>query len=509
MKTPRPLRSTGTPRAARTPADRRTRRTGSGAPPPLALATALLAGVLLPAATALPGAGGSARAAAPGPSVRLISDTRLDDRALYFVSYHGLVNNNSFQKNGLLTHRGHQYAAWYTADRSAVIARRALGTTGWHTLRLDHRLTADDSHNVISMGVSAADGRLHVLMDSHSGGLYYVMSEAGLMSEPAARAWRRDALGPVRTSLGGLRLTEQFTYPQFIAAPGGALQLSYRAGVSGNGRNGLAEYDGGQWRALGEWSGSTGTYTSEHGSSSTRSMYLHGIDYSADGTLHAFYTWREGNGAVLRAGGGLANHDTGYVRSTDRGRTWRTADGTVVGTTGGGDRVAVGTPGTIADALGPDHALMNQESQATDSRNLPHAVISHVPGRFGRCGTDYVRDRVNHGRAFHVHRDAAGTWHKTEIPEPLRSSQRTKLAFDRHDNAYAILPFGRIAAASAASGWTDWTVLHDASGLNAFGEVVLDETRLPQDGVLSFLYQERSSGTAPSPLHVIDFALPG
>ncbi|MCC5037234.1 BNR repeat-containing protein [Streptomyces sp. WAC 00631] len=505
------MRTTMTPRAARTPATGRTRRAGRGpgAPRTLTLATALLAGTLLAAATALPGFAGPAPAAAPGPSVTLISDTRLDDRALYFVSYNGLVNNNSFQKNGILTHRGHQYAAWYTADRSAVIARRALGTTDWRTLTLDHRLTTDDSHNVISMGVSAADGRLHILMDSHSDGLHYVKSEAGLMNEPAARAWRRDALGPVQTSLDGLRLTEQFTYPQFVAVPGGALQLSYRAGVSGNGRNGLAEYDGGGWRALGEWTSSTGTYTSEHGSSTTRNMYLHGIDYSADGTLHAFYTWREGNSAVMCAGGGLTNHDTGYVRSTDRGRTWRNAAGTVVGTTGGGDRVAVGDPGTVADPLDPDHALMNQESQATDSRNLPHAVISYVPGRFGQCTTDYVRDRVNNGRAFHVHRDAAGAWHKTEIPEPLRSSQRTKLAFDRHDNAYAILPFGRIAAASAASGWTDWKLLYDASGLNAFGEVVLDETRLAQDGVLSFLYQERSTGTTPSPVHVIDFALPG
>jgi hypothetical protein len=79
---------------------------------------------------------------------------------------------------------------------------------------------------------------------------------------------------------------------------------------------------------------------------------------------------------------------------------------------------------------------------------------------------------------------------------------------DKYNNAYAIFPFGRIAAASAASGHTDWKILFDGSGLNAFGEVVVDETRVAQDGVLSFMYQEKSSGTTPSALHVIDFRLP-
>ena len=71
-----------------------------------------------------------------------------------------------------------------------------------------------------------------------------------------------------------------------------------------------------------------------------------------------------------------------------------------------------------------------------------------------------------------------------------------------------VFPFGRIAGASRASGHTDWTLLFDGGGLNAFGEVVIDETRVPQDGTLSVMYQEKSSGTTPSALRVIDFRLP-
>ncbi|MFJ2443888.1 BNR repeat-containing protein [Streptomyces sp. NPDC087658] len=460
------------------------------------------------AAALLPGATGTAQAADPAPSVTRIADTQLDSRAIYFVSYDGLVNNNSFQKNGLLTYRGHQYAAWYTTDRTAVLARRALGATSWQTARLPHRLTVDDSHNVISMGLSRVDGRLHINMDSHSDGFFYVKSVAGLLDDPAGHAWNTGQFGSVQTSLDGLALTDRFTYPQFVATPEGRLQLSYRVGISGNGRNALAEYDGTKWTALGEWSGSTGTYTSEHGSSTARNMYLHGIDYGVDGRLHAFYTWREQSNAVMCDGGGITNHDTGYVYSADRGRTWRNAAGTRVGTTGGADTVGVGAADTVVDPLGPDHSLMNQESQATDSAGLPHAIISYVPGRFGRCTTDYVADRTANGRAFHLFRNAAGTWRKTEIPVPLNSSQRTRLVLDRYDNAYAVMPYGRIVAASRTSGYGDWRTVFDGSGLDAFGEVVVDDTRVAQDGVLSFMYQRKSTGTTPSPLRVVDFRLP-
>ncbi|NBM14609.1 BNR repeat-containing protein [Streptomyces sp. GC420] len=465
------------------------------------LVTALLTALSLP--------GTAARAADPAPAVSKVADTQLDSQALYFVSYNGLVNNNAFQKNGLLTHKGHQYAAWYTADRTAVVARRALGSANWQTVRLPHQLRYDDSHNVISMGVSRTDGRLHLNMDSHSDGFFYVKSAAGLLDDPTTTAWTAAGFGAVQTTLDGLSPTSRFTYPQFIATPEGRLQLSYRVAVSGNGRNALAEYDGTRWTALGEWTSSTGTYTGEHGSSTARNMYLHGIDYSADGTLHAFFTWREQSAAVMCDGGGITNHDTGYVRSTDRGRTWRNAAGTLVGTTGGSDRVAVTDPGLVVDPLGPDHSLMNQESQATDSAHRPHALVSYVPGRFGQCTTDYVADRTAHGRVFHIRQDpATGAWKKTEIPVPLNSSQRTHLVFDKYDNAYAVMPYGRIAGASEASGYTDWKLLFDGSGLNAFGEVVVDDTRLAQDGVLSFMYQQRSSGTTPSPIRVADFALP-
>jgi hypothetical protein len=297
------------------------------------------------------------------------------------------------------------------------------------------------------------------------------------------------------------------TYPQFVVTPEGALQFSYRTGGSGNGVNELAEYTGASWRKLGGWSSAIGNYTGPNGVvSTTRNMYLHGLTYDRRGRLHAAFTWREGNTRVLCSPGGLSNHDTGYVYSDDRGRTWRNGAGTVVGTTGG-TRISVNSPGLIADPLDPNHGLMNQEGQGADSAGTPHVVISYVPGRFTQCVSNYAQQRTQYGRTFHVVRNANGTWTKREVPVPPGSTQRTKLVFDRNDNAYLVMPRGRIVSASKAEGWKDWTLVFDRPSMNAFGEVNVDTSRVAVDGVLSFQYQQRSTGTTPSPIRVIDVRL--
>lgn len=178
------------------------------------LGAALAGAVVTPAL-----ASGTARAADPGPSLTLTGTTTLDTQAIYFVSYDGLVNNNAFQKNGLLTHKGYQYAAWYTADRNAVVGRRALGAITWSTLKVGHTLRYNDSHNVISMGISKVDGRLHLNMDSHSDGFTYIKSVAGLVDNPAGLSWTASRFGAPQSTLDGLALTSQFTYPQFVSTP--------------------------------------------------------------------------------------------------------------------------------------------------------------------------------------------------------------------------------------------------------------------------------------------------
>jgi hypothetical protein len=440
-------------------------------------------------------------ATAVAPPVTLIGDTQLDPSALYFVSYDGLVNNASYQQSGILTWGAFQYAAWYTGNRSAVLARRALPSGAWERLTLPHALSTNDSHNSISLGVSPADGRLHVAMDTHDSPVFYVRSETGLVTQAASRSWTASRFGPMQRSLDGVDLGA-ITYPRFLVTPEGRLQFSFRTGRSGNGQMELAEYADGRWTRLGQWSSASGSYAQHGATSTTRNLYLHGLTYGGSGRLHATFTWREGNTAVLCNRGGLANHDTGYVYSDDRGRTWRVNSGAAAS-----GRVSVSTPGHVVDPLNVDHALINQESQAVDSAGQPHAIISYVPGRFTQCVSDFVGQRRSSGRAFHLRRAADGTWRKTEIPVPLNAFGRSRLVFDAADNAYVVLPFGRIVTASRASGYADWTLRYDAAALNAFGEVLVDEQRVRRDGVLSVLYQRRSTGTTPSPIRVADFRL--
>jgi hypothetical protein len=466
----------------------------------------ILRGALVAAVAAVLGASGAAATGwAAAPVVTRLGDTVLDPAALYFVSYDGLVNNESFQQSAIVSYAGYQYAGWYAASRYVMLARRASTGGAWQTLQLPHQLSTNDSHNIISLGISPTDGRLHVAMDTHDSSVFYAVSEAGLVTNPAGRTWVASRFGAVSRTLGGVDLGT-ITYPQFIVTPEQRLQLSYRSGVSGNGTMALAEYDG-SWHRLGVWQSATGSYTANGATSTTRNLYLHGIGYGPTGRLYASFTWREGNTAVLCNPGGLSNHDTGYVYSDDRGRTWRNNAGQLVATTGSATRVSVASPGLVVDPLTVDHGLMNQESQDVDSAGNPHILISYVPGRFTQCVTGYAADRTAYARPFHVYRDAAGAWHKMEIPVALGATGRSQLVLDPADNAYVVLPFGRIVSASRASGWTDWTVRFDGAGLNAFGEVVVDRSRVDSEHILSIMYQQKSSGTTPSALRVIDFRL--
>lgn len=130
-----------------------------------------------------------ALAARAAPTVSLTCSSVLDTSGLFFISYDGLVNVESFQQSALLSYQGYQYAVWYTSSRTAVIARRQLSCGTWTKFNLGHSLSTDDSHNVISIGVSPDDGRVHIALDSHSTQTYYTKSVAGLATNPDSFSW--------------------------------------------------------------------------------------------------------------------------------------------------------------------------------------------------------------------------------------------------------------------------------------------------------------------------------
>lgn len=105
------------------------------------------------------------------------------------------------------------------------MARRKLPAGAWETVALPHQLSTDDSHNSISLGISPADGRLHIAMDTHDTTVFYVKSEAGLVSDPGNRTWVASRFGPVQRTLDGVDLGT-ITYPQFVVTPEQTLRPS-------------------------------------------------------------------------------------------------------------------------------------------------------------------------------------------------------------------------------------------------------------------------------------------
>lgn len=159
--------------------------------PMLRIAFFLVLGILLPLCR-------------PAPIVSLIGNTLLDRNGIFFVSFDGVVNINSFQISTVVTYDNFQYSAWYTSSRAAILARRQLPSGSWTTLQLPHNLTTNDSHNVIALGVSPSDGKIHVAMDCHSTQVFYTSSEANLATSGAS--WIASRFGPITNTIGNLNV---------------------------------------------------------------------------------------------------------------------------------------------------------------------------------------------------------------------------------------------------------------------------------------------------------------
>ncbi|KAJ7184362.1 hypothetical protein C8R46DRAFT_1063840 [Mycena filopes] len=212
----------------------------------------------------------------PAPPVSVVSNTQLDSKGDLFR----VVNVNSFQDSAVLAYQNFQFAAWYTS-------------TG---IALPHNLSTIDSHNVISLGVSPADGKIHVALDCHS-----------------TQIWVASRFAAITTTLRTLNIGTTITYPQFVVTPNNLLQFVFRSG--------LAEYSAGTWKNVGSWASATGTYTAPSGATSTlRNLYIHGFSYHGT-RAYVTGTWREQNGAVSCSSLGLTNHDTVYLYSDDMGKS--------------------------------------------------------------------------------------------------------------------------------------------------------------------------------------------
>lgn len=429
------------------------------------------------------GEGGGPASVAPG--IVKIAEGKIAESGLTVVSYGGYVNGESFQQDAIVSFRGYQYTAFWNTNRNVVLARRRLpaspgGAAGpWQKFDFtDYRLSADDAHNTISLGIAPGDGTLHLAFDHHGNNLHYRRSVEGLLTDPENATWAASSFSAVTSALVGSTIIRLVTYPRFVTQPGGdKLLLSARIGESGSGDEHLWEYDTTThaWRSLGEYI---------EGTDHSINAYLHGLAYTRGGSrLHAAWCWRDTPNATT-------NHDLLYAYSDDHGRTWYNNAGVKVATTGS-SFLTRDTPGLSVWAIGQNRGLINQEHMTVDASGRVHVLLSHLPDGEA-SNSDFTRARTR-SEFFHYVRDTDGTWTRHGLGLRVIENFRGKLAISSTENVYAILPDLRIAGASPSDGYATWKLLDDTDSGRFFSDPLIDAARLETSDDLTVFYPQRGS----------------
>ncbi len=481
------------------------------------------------------------------PSVVKIGDTVVESQALSFVG--DRINGLSFQQDAVITYDGWQYVAYYNAVRHVCVSRRQLPVGSWQALELpDYDLTGTDSHDVISMGICPADGTIHLAFDHHNSPLHYRVSQWGVITNPAGVTWNASLFGPIQNYVEVGIAPSPLTYPRFILTPNGNMQFRYRIGSSGNGDDYIVDYNGDThtWSNTRQVTSRYGTYKT----STNRNAYPNRWEYGPDGKLHVTWTWREG--------GLTANHDIMYAYSEDGGTTWLNgnppsvfqiktgaASGpaqTILSFNGrrGSNPIGLATgvpqtqllidlnsPGVTAITLDEYYSLMNAQSQALDAQGRIHVVMWHCTDETNAYAASlgYTETgtwgHATARRYHHYWRDAKGVWHHYQLP--WVSGNRPKLFIRANGDAFLIyqaalnpIALGydtrivnghlEIAAATAATGWTDWQIIYTDAGFYV-NDMLGDHYRFKNEEILSVLVQEAPANGTPTPLRILDFQL--
>ncbi|MBN2295549.1 MAG: BNR repeat-containing protein [Pirellulales bacterium] len=412
-------------------------------------------------------------------------------------------NWSSWDQEKIATFGDFQYAVYWDADQIMVLVRRDLRNNAIQTLRLKQcTLKNNDGHRNTCLGISAADGRLHLSWDHHCDQLRYTRSRPGFLSKPPVKIRAEDIESP-QPMLSDPALESKVTYPRFIMNSQGKLFCTYRIGGSGNGDNVLNSYDPATatWRRLGMIFSRKGTYGPWENSTS-RCAYLHDLLFDKRNRLHATWVYRE-TGKTW-----ASNHDLHYAYSDDGGLTWYNNVGEKIADLPAGDPIALNDPGIVVVKIPVYSWLINAACMALDLKNRPHVVMfkSTSPHRPVKLEHSPPKD-VREAQVFvHYWRDDDGTWRGGEPIEPGAPTQRPDIVFDKRNSMYFYWPTSegfRCLQASAEDSWRKWTGYSLTSpafiGRDASKH---DRTRWREKGILSFTAKPESGGFA-----ILDFTL--
>ncbi len=394
------------------------------------------------------------------------------------------LSGQQFQTDGIVTYKGFQYTVYYNKTRNVCIARRKMPVGVWQEVVLPYKNSVDDAHNVITMGISPKDGRIHLAYDHHNDDLHYCYTIIGSANNPEDMPWQASSFSATTNIMD--KAVPNVTYPRFIAKPDGNLLFECRFRWSGYGDSYLREYDA----TTQKWS-LIGRYVQGEDVMPDACAYINGMTYDKFGKLHVTWCWRDDYG-------GGSNHDFYYAYSEDHGRTWKDTFGDAKASVDVMDPVedrvtrnALGqTKKTYQiEAIPYNRGYINQETQDVDNRGRIHAVNSHIPD--GQADDSNWATSRTKARLYHRFRKEDGTWVKRLVTVngvSINSTRRVNLAIDSYDNAYIVANGYGVIMASPDNDYATWTLLSEDGKAGYYSEPLTDRPLLRERGVLSFVY---------------------
>ena len=276
----------------------------------------------------------------------------------------------------ILTERGHQFIAYYDADRQLTVIGRKLDTAGSTRVQPEgvpvprrnrmSNVLGWDSHNSLRMALDR-EGYLHLSGNMHCDPLVYYRTREPFDVSTLERVDR----------MTGQR-EKQVTYPHFFKNEDGDLLFRYRDGGSGRGSDYYNIYDleRQQWSRLIE-----GSLLDGEGK---RNAYSTGPVRSPDGSYHMVWMWRDTPDAAT-------NHTLSYAHSRDLVH-WETSAGKALELP-----ITIQTGDVIDDAAAGEGLINMCFNIGFDAQHRP--IVSY-----------HRYDAEGHSQAYVARPDGAGAW---------------------------------------------------------------------------------------------------
>ena len=262
----------------------------------------------------------------------------------------------------ILTHKDHQFIAFYDDERKMTVGQRKLGEDAFELHRLEGkwleargRLSTDiawDSHNSITMTIDR-DDHIHLAGNMHVDPLIYFRTTKPL-----------DVSSFERVDYMVGKNEERCTYPVFMTGPSGEPVFRFRDGKSGNGVDYYNQYDESSrsWHRLVD--------TPILDGMDLMNAYARMPELGPDGVYHMIWMWRDTPDCAT-------NHDISYAQSKDLVH-WEAGDGSPLPLP-----ITVEAKPSIIDPVPAGGGLINMcQSLGFDSASRP-VVSYHKHGEDG------------------------------------------------------------------------------------------------------------------------------